>query len=104
VSEPRSVEDRLDAIESDLRAITEGQGRIKLEPGTMMILWAMLLAAFGCVGFVVRLEGRMEAYSRMLSEDHQRLGDHMQNNGHPVIDRQLLELSRDIERLEKRLP
>jgi hypothetical protein len=104
VSEPRTVEDRLDSIEEDLMEIRAQQGRVKLEPGTLVLLWAMVLAAFSCVVFVVRLEGRMEAYSRMLAEDHQRLGDHMQNNGHPVIDRQLLELSRDIERLDKRIP
>ena len=80
------------------------QGRVKLEPGTLVLLWAMVLAAFSCVVFVVRLEGRMEAYSRMLAEDHQRLGDHVQNNGHPVIDQKLYEIQRDVDRLEKRLP
>jgi hypothetical protein len=104
VSEDRTVDERLGQIENDVIEIQAQQGRVKLEPGTLVLLWAMVLAAFGCVIFVVRLEGRMEAYSRILMEDHQRLGEHVRDNGHPVIDQKLNELQRDVDRLEKRLP
>ena len=104
MSEPRTVEDRLDAIEQDLSEIRAQQGMLRLSPQGLLLFWALISAFIGSVIFVVRLEGRMEAYTRLVAEDHQKLGDHVQDNGHPLIDRQLLEMSRDLERLEKRVP
>jgi hypothetical protein len=104
VNEPRTVEDRLEAIEQDLIEIRAQQGMLRLSPGGLLLFWALVSAFVGAVVFVVRLEGRMDAYTRIVAEDHQKLGDHVRDNGHPLIDRQLLELSRDLERLEKRVP
>jgi hypothetical protein len=104
VSDPRTVEDRLDLIEQDLGEIKAQQGMLRLSPQGLLLFWALISAFVASVVFVVRLEGRMEAYTRIVAEDHQRLGDHMRDNGHPVIDQKLNELQHDLDRLEKRVP
>lgn len=93
-------EERLDAIERELIQIKARLGTVQLSTPTLSLIWAVMLAALTSVVFVVRLEGKVEAYSRLIAEDHETLDAHVSSPGHQVSLERIDDLRERVMKLE----
>lgn len=96
----RTVEERLEAIERELLFIKARQGTVQLGTATLSLLWAVMVACLACVVFIVRMEGKVEAYAKVVAEDHSLFDTHRNAPGHSVELERIDEVKRRLQSIE----
>jgi hypothetical protein len=92
--------EKLAELEQDVRDLKASAGTVRLGPATLTLLWVVLLASISAVGFVIRLDGRVEAQAAMLERDDRYLDEHLKAPGHTVALERIEELRRRVDAIE----
>jgi hypothetical protein len=101
VSVSADDESRLAEVEAKIQELSAHAGTVRLGPATLTLLWIVLIASMSAVGFVVRLDGKVDAQAKILQDDDAILDAHVKAPGHSVDAEKITELGRRIDSIEE---
>lgn len=100
----RDTEDRLCLLEREVIEIKAKMGTVTLNPPTLALLWAVMLAAITSVMFVVRLDSKVEQLAVVVTDATSTIREHESLPGHSVTVERIEELGRRLDAIKDTRP
>ena len=97
------LEDRLVAIEREMAIMKAIQGRLALPPTLLALLWGILIVSGSAIGFVVRLDAKVEEMAKQSALVQHQFFNHTEQPWHAAAGEKYRSIDAQVQRIEERV-